>query len=92
MNVNFENSNFGIDLDGSNYCVRPFPPKFLLLWMGPKKYKISNSKFIVVRQDASDLIVIKREREPRSLSRIVSQYSHLLPKVGKLELKLLMSY
>ena len=59
---------------------------------GPKKYKISTSKFIEVRRDASDLIVIQREREPRSLSRNMSQYSHLLPKIGKLELKLLMSY
>ena len=48
--LQFKNSNFGIDLDGSKHDVLPFPPKFLLLTMGPKKYKISNSKFIVVQR------------------------------------------
>ena len=32
----------GLDLDGSNYCVLPFPLKCLLLSVGPKKYKNSN--------------------------------------------------
>ena len=46
----FENSNFGIDLDGSKYCVLPFPPVILIFMVGPKKYEISISKFIVVQR------------------------------------------
>ena len=52
---NFNES--GIDLDGSKYGVFPFPPKFLLLPVGPKKYEISNGKFIVVQRGPEAEIV-----------------------------------
>ena len=55
-----ENSNFGIDLDGSNYSILPFPPKFLLYSVGPKKFTISTSKFIVVQRGPEADIVTER--------------------------------
>ena len=53
----FQKSNFGIDLDGSNFGVFSFPAKFLLLPAGPKKYITSNSKFIVVQRGPEAEIV-----------------------------------
>ena len=45
-----KNPKFGIDLDGSSYCVLPFPPKFLLLPVGLMKYKTLSQKFVVVQR------------------------------------------
>ena len=57
--ITSENSNFGMDLDGSKYCVFLFPPTILIITMGPKKYKISNPKFILVQRGPEAEIVTK---------------------------------
>ena len=46
-NVDFNHSNFGIDLDGSNYFHFR---RNVYFSVGPKKYKTSISKFIVVQR------------------------------------------
>ena len=38
-NGKFENSNSGIDLDGSKYCVLPFPPKSFTYNGGAKEVR-----------------------------------------------------
>ena len=45
-----KNSKFGIDLGGSKYDVDLFPPTILIITVGPRKFKISNPKFIVVQR------------------------------------------
>ena len=39
-----------MDLDGSKYDVFLFPPTIRIFMMGPKKFKISNSNFVVVQR------------------------------------------
>ena len=65
-NVHFQHLSFGLDLDGSNYFVLPFPPKFLLYSVGPKKYKISISKFIVVQRGPEAKTTIERQHFAQS--------------------------
>ena len=86
------NSNFGIVLDGSNYIAYFHFRRNVCFSAGPKKYKNSTQKFIFVRRDAADAIVIERKRISRTLIWILSGYSHLIPKIGKCEMNLLNSH
>ena len=48
-----------MDLDGSKYCVFPVSADIFSIMAGPKKYRISNLKFIVVqRGPEADIVTI----------------------------------